>query len=548
MRSHGLSNTGVPGMTGTGETGECGPGLCWFSLQRLPPLLEAFEKEIEGVRNAEDIEYIHRMRVASRRLRAALPLFRKCFSGKQYSRWMEEITGITRALGAARDIDVQIVFLEKTRVEDEARRENGTNDPPAGPGAFEPALTYLLDELRDQRQKAQLRVVAALDGLEKSGIIREMQAVFDTRAARLPDTPPPSIAYGIPTMAAFRIGSRLTAMRAYEPWVTHADAVAEHHAMRIAAKKLRYTMEVYGPVYKNGLKKSHARVKKLQEVLGDLHDCDVWIEGVTRLLLKERGRMRSKKRPDTATLASLRLFLQDRERERSTIYDSFLQYWKELDDKKAWDEIPKTLVSGRKKEFVPEPDGTAPQLRSATGALSETFPEKLAHHRDVTRLSLMLFDALLPLHHLPEKDRSLLECAGMLHDIGWTGGKKQHHIRSGLRVFSDESLPLDIEGRSIAGMVAAAHRGNVSIASNPLFTLLAPDRQDATMRLATLLRIADGLDYLHTGAVQEVHCIIGEREIVCDIVSSGDVTTEKDRARARADLFSQVFRRELVIR
>ena len=547
MRSHGLSNTGVPGMTGTGEADECGPGLCWFALQRLPPLLEAFEKEIEGVRDAEDIEYIHRMRVASRRLRAALPLFEKCFTGKQYSRWMEEITGITRALGAARDIDVQIAFLEKCRTEGEARTENGTGDR-TSPGPLDPALIYLMEELRDQRQKAQSRVVAALDNLEKSGVTREMQEVFDARAARLPDTPPPSIAYGIPAMAAFRIGSRLAAMRAYELWVTHADAVAEHHAMRIAAKKLRYTMEVYGPVYKNGLKKSHARVKKLQEVLGDLHDCDVWIDGVTRLLLKERGRMRSKKRPDTATIASLRLFLQDRERERSVIYGSFLQYWKELDDKKAWDEIPKTLVSGRKKEYVPEPDGTGPQLRSATGALAASFPEKLDHHRDVTRLSLMLFDALLPLHHLPEKDRSLLECAGMLHDIGWTGGKKQHHIRSGLRVFSNESLPLDIEERSMAGLVAAAHRGNVSIAANPLFTLLAPDRQDATLRLAAILRIADGLDYLHTGAVQEVHCIIGEREVVCDIVSTGDVTTEKERARARSDLFCQVFGRELVIR
>jgi CHAD domain-containing protein len=84
-------------------------------MQRLPPLLEAFEKEIEGVRAAEDIEYIHRMRVASRRLRAALPLFLSCLPQKQYARWMKEITGITRALGEARDADVQIAFLARFR-------------------------------------------------------------------------------------------------------------------------------------------------------------------------------------------------------------------------------------------------------------------------------------------------------------------------------------------------------------------------------------------------------------------------------------------------
>jgi inorganic triphosphatase YgiF len=88
-------------------------GLCWFMLQRLPPLLDAFAQEIEGVRLAEDIEYIHRMRVASRRLRAAFPLFASCFPQKQYGRWMAEIAGITRALGEARDADVQIAFLTK---------------------------------------------------------------------------------------------------------------------------------------------------------------------------------------------------------------------------------------------------------------------------------------------------------------------------------------------------------------------------------------------------------------------------------------------------
>ena len=53
------------------------------------------------------------MRVASRRLRAALPLFRTCFPAKQYTRWMHEIAIITRALGEARDTDVQIAYLTR---------------------------------------------------------------------------------------------------------------------------------------------------------------------------------------------------------------------------------------------------------------------------------------------------------------------------------------------------------------------------------------------------------------------------------------------------
>jgi len=80
-----------------------GTGLCWYGMQKLPQLLEAVTREIGGVEEAQDIEYIHRMRVASRRLRAALPLFSSCFPAKHYGKWMQELTNITRALGEARE-------------------------------------------------------------------------------------------------------------------------------------------------------------------------------------------------------------------------------------------------------------------------------------------------------------------------------------------------------------------------------------------------------------------------------------------------------------
>jgi len=55
------------------------PGPCAYGVGRLLPLIEGFSKEIAGVRTADDIEPVHRMRVASRRLRAALPLFLPVF-------------------------------------------------------------------------------------------------------------------------------------------------------------------------------------------------------------------------------------------------------------------------------------------------------------------------------------------------------------------------------------------------------------------------------------------------------------------------------------
>jgi hypothetical protein len=360
-----------------------------------------------------------------------------------------------------------------------------------------------------------------------------------------------SLAYAVPTVAALRIESRLSIMRSFEPWIPHPDAVAEHHAMRIAAKKLRYTMEVFGPLYRLGLNKPHARVKKVQEILGDIHDCDVWIDHITRLLLRERSHMRSQneeKRPDTATLASLRFFLQDRERERILLHRHFMRYWQSLLRIKIWDELRQTLVSGRKKRFIPARISREQDGRVACDALAATYPDGLLHHRTVTRLALMLFDSLLPLHRMSRHDRFLLECAGMLHDIGWLDGAKRHNARSSRRIFSDGTLPLDISDRSTIGLVALAHRGRVRIESHPLFVLLSPEHRKKVLQLAAIIRIADGLDFLHTGSVQEIQCIIGNQEVMGDVISPVDVTQEKERAQSKSGLFVRMFERELVIR
>ena len=68
-------------------------------------------RQLDGVRAAEDIEYVHRARVATRRLRASLAMFGQCFAPKRVKRWRKAIRRLTGSLGDARDRDVQIEFL-----------------------------------------------------------------------------------------------------------------------------------------------------------------------------------------------------------------------------------------------------------------------------------------------------------------------------------------------------------------------------------------------------------------------------------------------------
>ncbi|MHB8163496.1 MAG: CHAD domain-containing protein [Methanoregula sp.] len=521
---------------------------CMFGKKRLLPLLEAFKKEIAGVKAAEDIEYIHRMRVASRRLRAALPLFQSCFLKKQYEKWTEEIREITRALGEARDCDVQIAYLTKYQKRSEkawlAGKHVGAESPTS------PAVRYLLADLKKRRNLLQKEVLRALAVLEKNHAVDEMQIAFSEPDFPVKGGMKRAFTYGIAPLAAIRIEQRLCDLLAFEPWVSHPEAVAEHHATRIAAKKLRYTLEVYAPVYRLNLQKPIARVKAVQEALGDLHDCDVWIDSITLLLLRERSLLRSEKetkRPDTQTLSSLKIFLAERERERKALYRHFVRYWASLQRAHLWEELRATLDSGRKTRFRPRERVPEPELRAIVAMISAEYPKGESHCQLVTKLALMLFDRLLPIHQLDARDRFLLECAGMLHDIGWKFGRNGHNKRSAAMIFADERLPLDLTERGIVALCALAHRGHLTIESHSFFTLLSDDDRKKLLMLSGILRVADGLDYLHLGTAQEIHCVIDDA-ILCEVTGTSDLAVEKERARSKADVFNRAFDRTLVIR
>jgi CHAD domain-containing protein len=523
---------------------------CIFGVQRLLPLLDAFSKEIGGVKTAQDIEHIHRMRVASRRLRAALPLFASCFPEKKYQQWMEEIRKVTRALGEARDTDVQIAFLTKLVKKRDARKHADDSDNALSirlPGDME---TILLSQLQKKRIKLQIAVVSSLDKLENSRVIDEMRIFFHNQETQAKSTRKKPSPYGIVPVAASRIARRLTKLLSYETWVHNPDAIAEHHALRIAAKKLRYTMEVYGPLYRRGLKKPLSRVKKIQEILGDLHDCDVWIDTVMVMLVKERLTSQAIPGPKNMRVSKVtryKHFLAEREKERKILYQRFVRFWDSLGRSRLWDELCKNLNAERKSTYRFSGTFNDNDIRASVSSLAAVHGEGLAHSRKVTDLALMLFDDLEPLHRMGTRERFLLEYAGLLHDIGWKFGKRGHSARSAVMILSDENLSLDFMDRGIVGLVAKAHRGKIRFESDGFFSLLSSHDRNTVLMLAALLRIADGLDYLHLGSAESVHCTINPLEILLEVSALRDISAEKARAFLKSDLFIQVFERKLVI-
>ena len=100
---------------------------------------EVFEHS-DGVLDVADIERVHDMRVATRRLRAALEVFEPCFPARRHRKALKLVKALADALGERRDRDVAIEFLE--RFADDA------------PESDRAAVAALVERLRDEQRRA----------------------------------------------------------------------------------------------------------------------------------------------------------------------------------------------------------------------------------------------------------------------------------------------------------------------------------------------------------------------------------------------------------
>jgi hypothetical protein len=91
------------------------------------------------------------------------------------------------------------------------------------------------------------------------------------------------------------VATRAAEVSSFSPAILDPRNVEALHDMRIAAKRLRYVLELATPVFGEPAERGAKRAKKLQDVLGEIHDCDVTIPRVERHI--ERLRLE-----DAATL------------------------------------------------------------------------------------------------------------------------------------------------------------------------------------------------------------------------------------------------------
>jgi exopolyphosphatase/pppGpp-phosphohydrolase len=192
------------------------------------------------------------------------------------------------------------------------------------------------------------------------------------------------------------------------------------------------------------------------------------------------------------------------------------------------------------------PRPTSQELYLSGGLLVEDWP----HARQVARLSTQLFKATHPLHELNEHALRLLERAAFLHNTGMLIEVRRHHKHS-FRLIKETKLPdfTDEERHEIA-CIARYHRRALPSMSHEEYASLSNSARKRVSVLASLLRIADALDYSHDGRVIRVDA---EPEL-CDskiwtlslkLRPLADLDAELEHSYEKADLFEKVFKRKL---
>ena len=138
------------------------------------------------------------------------------------------------------------------------------------------------------------------------------------------------------------VRARLDELCAFMPKAADPDEVVALHDMRIAAKRLRYVLEITGPAFGPYASTAVKLTKDLQDLLGEIHDCDVHLPEVTAFLAalvdedaaaagREAGDLaRTPNRRAYAGLVALQVHLRAR---RRALFEDFLVLWRDLERK-----------------------------------------------------------------------------------------------------------------------------------------------------------------------------------------------------------------------
>lgn len=170
-----------------------------------------------------------------------------------------------------------------------------------------------------------------------------------------------------------------------------------------------------------------------------------------------------------------------------------------------------------------------------------------AHARHVARLALDLFDATRSLHGRGEGERELLEYAAVLRDVGYAVSRRSHHKHSLYVIKNADLKGFTPDEVAVIANVARYHRAGLPTTRHADYDRLADEQQQLVDELASLLRLANGLDRSHFQNVIHLDADVTDDALRLTVQTKADPQLDVWAAERGAGLFERTFERPVVV-
>jgi len=259
-----------------------------------------------------DSEFLHDYRVALRKIRSVLSLFRGVYTPKETEKLKARFAALMAETGRLRDLDVYLI-----------ERDHYLRMVPEG---LRPGLDLLFDGFARDRAAAHRRLTRHL---RSAGYGKEMD-----RLSRLFAKPGKHLAKGseadrpVRDYARALIWARYRKVRKIAASIDATTPDERVHALRIQCKKLRYLMEFFAPLYgEKPMKRLIRSLKILQENLGAFNDSVVQQEALENVLSDRVGKQGAQQLEIARSLGALLTVLHQRQTaERARVMATFAAF------------------------------------------------------------------------------------------------------------------------------------------------------------------------------------------------------------------------------
>jgi CHAD domain-containing protein len=228
--------------------------------------LLVLNRTLPSARNG-DADAIHQARVATRRVREALPLVTR---GSKERKLTKAVSRLTRALGRVRELDVALVNLDEVTA-DAAMQTEGIN--------------LLRAILKDERQRLFADMAERIDRVDPEKLQRKALAAV----ARNAESEDDALSAGRMKTVIKRAARRAVSLQAA---IDNAGGIYlpdRLHEVRIAVKKLRYVLEIARELSRSRASARIRMLKTVQDLLGRMHDLEMLIMRIRALQGSERA-------------------------------------------------------------------------------------------------------------------------------------------------------------------------------------------------------------------------------------------------------------------